>query len=82
MLVIDDKVRAALWYQGKALVIEFTGSPAQLPLLRLMEKAYAETHGYAYAEMAEGRFWDELTSPPDAAEDQQSFKVYLPIQTQ
>jgi hypothetical protein len=82
MLVIDDKVRAALWYQGKALVAEYTGSPAQLPLVRLMEKAYAETHGYPYAEMAEGRFWDELTSAPDAAEDQQSFKVYLPIQVQ
>jgi uncharacterized protein YndB with AHSA1/START domain len=82
MLVIDDKVRAALWYQGKSLVTEYTGSPAQLPLLRLMEKAYAETHGYPYAEMAEGRFWDELTSAPDAAEDQQSFKVYLPIQVQ
>ena len=82
MLVIDDKVRAALWYQGKALMTEYTGSPAALPLLRLMEKAYAETHGYHYAEMAEGRFWDELTSAPDAAEDQQTFKVYLPIQTQ
>lgn len=82
MLVIDDKVRAALWYQGKALVTEYTGSPAQLPLLRLMEKAYAETHGYPYAEMGEGRFWDELTSAPDAVEDQQAFKVYLPIQTQ
>ena len=82
MLVVEGRVRAALWYQGKALVTEYTGSPAQLPLLRLMEKAYAETHGYVYAEMAEGRFWDELTSAPDAAEDQQSFKVYLPIQTQ
>jgi uncharacterized protein YndB with AHSA1/START domain len=81
MLVLDDHVRAALWYQGKALVTEYTGSPAQLPLLRLMEKAYAETHGYPYAEMGTGRFWDELTSAPDAAEDQQSFKVYLPIQS-
>lgn len=80
LLVIDDKVRAALWYQGKALVTEYTGSPAALPLLRLMEKAYAETHGYPYAEMGEGRFWDEKTSAPDAAEDQQTFKVYLPIQ--
>jgi uncharacterized protein YndB with AHSA1/START domain len=82
LLVIDDKVRAALWYQGKALVTEYTGSPAALPLLRLMEKAYAETHGYPYAEMGEGRFWDEKTSAPDAAEDQQTFKVYLPIQQQ
>ncbi|HVT33571.1 MAG TPA: hypothetical protein VHE32_13050 [Rhodanobacteraceae bacterium] len=82
MLVVDGNVRAALWYQGKALVTEYTGSPAQLPLLRLMEKEYAETHGYPYAEMGEGRFWDELTSAPDAPEDQQSFKVYLPIQMQ
>jgi uncharacterized protein YndB with AHSA1/START domain len=82
MLVLDGKVRAALWYQGKALVTEYTGSPAQLPLLRLMETAYAETLGYPYAEMGLGRFWDELTSAPDAAEDQQTFKVYLPIQTQ
>src|SRR5690349_18754128 len=82
LLVVDDKVRAALWYQGKALVTEYTGSPAALPLLRLMEKAYAETHGYPYAEMGEGRFWDEKTSAPDAAEDQQTFKVYLPIQSQ
>ncbi|HVZ21381.1 MAG TPA: SRPBCC family protein, partial [Vicinamibacterales bacterium] len=82
MLVIDDKVRAALWYQGKALVTEMTGSPAQLPLLRLMEKAYAETHGYPYAETGVGRFWDELLSPADAPEDQQNLKVYLPIQVQ
>jgi uncharacterized protein YndB with AHSA1/START domain len=82
LLVVDDKVRAALWYQGKALVTEYTGSPAALPLLRLMEKAYAETHGYPYAEMGVGRFWDEKTSAPDAAEDQQTFKVYLPIQMQ
>lgn len=82
MLVLDDKVRTALWYQGKALVTEYTGSPAALPLLRLMEKAYAETHGYPYAEMGTGRFWDEKTSAPDAAEDQQTFKEYLPIQLQ
>ncbi len=82
LLVLDDKVRAALWYQGKALVTEYTGSPAALPLLRLMEKAYAETHGYPYAEMGMGRFWDENTSPADAAEDQQTYKVYLPIQAQ
>ena len=47
-----------------------------------MEKAYAETHGYPYAEMGEGRFWDEITSAPDAAEDEQTFKVYLPVQLQ
>jgi len=80
MLVVSGNVRAALWYQGKALVTEYTGSPAALPLLRLNQKAYAETHGYRYAEAGLGRFWDELTSAPDAPEDQETFKVYLPIQ--
>ncbi|MET0226439.1 MAG: hypothetical protein ABW187_08375 [Dokdonella sp.] len=80
MLVVGGNVRAALWYQGKALVTEYTGSPAALPLLRLNQKAYAETHGYRYAEAGLGRFWDELTSAPDAPEDQETFKVYLPIQ--
>lgn len=80
MLVVEGNVRAALWYQGKALVTEYTGSPAALPLLRLNQKAYAETHGYHYSEVGLGRFWDELTSAPDAAQDEQTFKTYLPIQ--
>jgi hypothetical protein len=80
MRVIDANVRAALWYQGKALVTEYTGSPAALPLLRLNQKAYAETHGYRYSETGMGRPWDELTTAPDADADQQTFKVYLPIQ--
>jgi hypothetical protein len=32
--------------------------------------------------MGEGRFWDEVTSAPDAAEDERTYKVYLPIQMQ
>lgn len=79
MLVVDQTVRAAMWYGGKVLVSEYTGSPAALPLLRLGQKAYAETHGYPYSETGVGRFWDEISSAPDAAEDQQTFKVYLPI---
>lgn len=80
MLVVDGNVRAAQWYQGIALYTEFTGSPAALPLIRLSQKAYAETHGYRYAEVGLGRFWDELVSAPDAAQDQQTFRVYMPIQ--
>jgi len=79
LLVVDGDVRAALWYQGSALYTEFTGSPAQLPLLRLNQKAYAETHGYHYNESGMTRPWDENVSQPDAAEDQQTFRVYLPI---
>ncbi len=49
-----------------------------------MLKAYAETHGYSFDESGEGngRPYDELTSQPGAAEDAQSFNVYLPIQQQ
>lgn len=79
MLVVDGDVRAALWYQGQSLYTEFTGSPAQLPLLRLNQKAYAETHGYHYNESGLTRPWDENISQPDVAEDQQTFRVYLPI---
>ena len=79
LLVVDGDVRAALWYQGSALYTEFTGSPAQLPLLRLNQKAYAETHGYHYNESGLTRPWDENVSQPDVAEDQQTFRVYLPI---
>lgn len=80
LLVVGGNVRAALWYQGKALMSEYTGSPASLPLYRLNLRAYAETHGYRYAEAGLTRFWDEIVSAPDAPAGEESFKVYLPIQ--
>jgi len=82
---VTDPVKAGQSYGGKALVTSFTGSPAQLPLMRLVLKAYAYTHGYVFDESSEGngRFFDELTTTdPKAAEDAQSFNVYLPIQSQ
>ena len=81
---LTDPVKAGTTYGGKALVTSFTGSPAQLPLARLMLKAYAETHGYAIDESGEGpgRAYDEVTSASNAPEDEQSFNVYLPIQIQ
>jgi hypothetical protein len=79
MLVVDGNVRAALWYGGTALYTEYTGSPAQLPLLRLNQKAYAETHGYRYSEGGTGRFYDELVSPPDTPVDEEIYRIYLPI---
>ncbi len=78
--VVSGNVRAAMWYGGKALATEYTGSPAALPLLRLNLKAYAETHGYRYSESNLGRFWDELVSAPDAVEGEETFRVYLPIE--
>ncbi|MEO7430730.1 MAG: polyketide cyclase [Dokdonella sp.] len=80
LLVVDNNVRAALWYQGVALYTEYTGSPAVLPLIRLSQKAFAETHGYKYQEIGLGRFWDEVVSAPDAPEDQRTYRVYMPIQ--
>ncbi|MEO7200098.1 MAG: hypothetical protein ABIY56_07775 [Dokdonella sp.] len=79
-LVVDKDVRATMSYAGEALMIEYTGSPAALPLLRNMEKAYAETHGYGYTEMNGGRFWDEVTVNPELGDDEQTYKVYLPVQ--
>lgn len=79
---VTDPVKAGSTYGGRALVTSFTGSPAQLPLARLMLKAYAETHGYLIDESGEGsgRAYDEVTSPANAPEDEQSFNVYLPVQ--
>jgi len=79
-----DPVKAGTSYGGKALVTTFTGSAAQLPLMRLVLKAYAYTHGYLFDESSEGngRFYDELTTsdPTKAAQDQQTYTVYLPVQ--
>lgn len=77
-LVVDDGVRAKISYSGLALTTEYTGSPAALPLLRLQEKAFAETHGYLYSEMNGGRFWNEVSAT--AEDGTQTFKVYLPIE--
>lgn len=82
---VSDPVKTGQSYGGKALMTSFTGSPAQLPLMRLMLKAYAYTHGYVFDESSEGngRFYDELTTTEaKVAEDAQSFSVYLPIQSQ
>ena len=79
-----DPVKAGNSYGGKALVTTYTGSPAQLPVMRLVLKAFAYTHGYLFDESSEGngRFYDELTASDatKAATDQQTFTVYLPVQ--
>ena len=77
-MVLGDGVRATVSYTGLALTTEYTGSPAALPLLRLQEKAYAETHGYLYSEMNGGRFWDEVIATDE--EGVSTFKVYLPVE--
>ena len=79
-LVLSDNVRATQSYAGKALYAEYTGSPAALPLLRLKERAYAETHGYKYSESGQGRFIDEsLSAPEDIYLGNGQYRVYLPV---
>ncbi|MFT3792804.1 MAG: hypothetical protein QM741_17420 [Rudaea sp.] len=78
-------VKIGTTYAGKVLTTSFTGSPAQLPLTRLLLKSYALTHGYVFDDSGTGpgRFYDELTTTDEhAAEDQQSFTVSLPVTVQ
>jgi hypothetical protein len=77
-MVLGDGLRATISYSGLVLTTEYTGSPAALPLLRLQEKAYAETHGYLYSEMNGGRFWDEVIATDE--EGVSTFKVNLPVE--
>ena len=82
---VADPVKAGNSYGGKALVVSFTGTAAQLPLMRLVLKAYAYTHGYVFDESSEGngRFYDQLTNADAKADDSsQAFSVFLPIQSQ
>ncbi|HET8942302.1 MAG TPA: hypothetical protein VFN13_09985 [Rudaea sp.] len=82
---VTDPVVLGTGYEGKALATSFTGTAVQLPLSRLKLKAYAYTHGYLFDESSEGkgRFFDEnTTTDPNAASDQQTYTVYLPIQSQ
>ncbi len=81
---VADPVKIGSIGGSKELVTSFTGSAAQLPLMRLVLKAYAYTHGYIFDESSEGagRFYEELTSDPNAPDDQQSYIVHLPIQGQ
>lgn len=79
-LVLGGNVRAAQFYAGKALYTEYTGSPAALSLLRLKERAYAETHGYKYSEMGDGRFFDEsLSTDEEVYAGTGQYRIYLPI---
>ncbi|MEO8669714.1 MAG: hypothetical protein ABI411_00290 [Tahibacter sp.] len=78
-LVVAGRVRAHTGYAGKALVTTWIGSPAGLPLMRLSLKAFALSHGYRFNETT-GRYFDQmLTDPATTADDEQQFKVYLPI---
>ncbi|MGH8212220.1 MAG: polyketide cyclase [Rhodanobacteraceae bacterium] len=77
-LVVDADVRAAMLPAGPALQGDWEGTPAGIPLMRLALKAYSLTHGYTFDDTTH-RYYDELVSLPNAAYDQQSFRVFLPL---
>ncbi|MBL8299300.1 MAG: polyketide cyclase [Rhodanobacteraceae bacterium] len=78
-LVVSGSVVARTGYTGKALVATWMGSPAGLPLTRLALKAYAMSLGYRFNENS-NRYFDVMTTDPaTVADDEQQFKVYLPI---
>ena len=78
-LVVSGNVRARTGYGGKALFATWLGSPAGLPLTRLVLKAYAASNGM-HANDNVNHFYDEmLTDPTKTADDEQQFVVYLPI---
>lgn len=78
-LIVSGNVVARTGYAGKALVTTWTGSPAGLPLTRLALKAYAMSLGYRFNENTNRYFDVMLTDPAAVADDEQQFKVYLPI---
>ncbi len=78
-LIVSGNVVARTGYAGKALVTTWTGSPAGLPLTRLALKAYAMSLGYRFNENSNRYFDVMLTDPATVADDEQQFKVYLPI---
>lgn len=78
-LVVSGPVVARNGYGGKALVATWMGSPAGLPLTRLALKAYAMSMGYRFNENTNRYFDVMITDPATVADDEQQFKVYLPI---
>jgi hypothetical protein len=78
-LIVDANVRAGMLPGGSALEADWQGTPAGIPLMRLALKAYALTHGYTFDDTTY-RYYDELVSLPNAAYDQQQFRVFLPLQ--
>jgi hypothetical protein len=63
-------------YGGLALVADYQGHPAALPLVRDMLRSYAAAHGLAVHDRS---FEEYLTDISDTAAEEAKFKVYWPI---
>jgi hypothetical protein len=63
-------------YAGLALVADYQGHPAALPLVRDMLRSYAAAHGLAVHDRS---FEEYLTDIADTAAEEAKFKVYWPV---
>lgn len=75
-LELPSNVSAGPGYAGCALVAEYLGHPAALPLVRDMLRSYAAAHGYDIHERA---FEEYLSPAEDIAMGEGRFLVYWPV---
>ncbi|MBB5207400.1 SRPBCC family protein [Chiayiivirga flava] len=76
-LKLPANVLSGQSYGGRALMTDYTGHPATLPLVRDMLRSFAAAHGETVTDRA---FEEYLTGMSETAADEAKFKVYWPIQ--
>jgi hypothetical protein len=73
----SDRVKLGQSYAGPAVVANYVGHPAALPLVRDMLRAYAAAHGEVVTDRAfEEQLSDIATTQPEDSE----YQVYWPVQ--
>lgn len=73
----SDRVKLGESYAGPAVVANYVGHPAALPLVRDMLRAYAAAHGEVITDRAfEEQLSDIATTQPEDSE----YRVYWPVQ--
>lgn len=77
-LVINANVRAMMLPAGEVLAASWTGESGVEFMVKALE-AYAGTHGYAFNETV-ARAYNQLASLPSVSDDDQIYRVYLPVQ--
>lgn len=75
-LNLPPNVLTGTSYGGLALVADYQGHPAALPLVRDMLRSYAAAHGLGVHDRS---FEEYLTDIADTAAEEAKFKVYWPI---
>ena len=77
-LIVSGEVRARMMPASEVLEATWTGE-AGVPLMRLGLQAYASTHGYQF-DADTNRLYDQLASPAAADDQDQVYRVFLPVQ--